>query len=61
MKAVYDVGPFSYRPHQHGADMLLLVSAILNDYTNEDEAVAVAMALEGLRYLCEAEVTVYSV
>ncbi|KAI0233616.1 Focadhesin [Lamellibrachia satsuma] len=44
------------RPHQHGADMLVLVSAILNECTGEREAVAVAMALEGLRYLCEAEV-----
>ncbi|KAK2171967.1 hypothetical protein NP493_1010g00002 [Ridgeia piscesae] len=44
------------RPHQHGADMLVLVSAILNECSGETEAVAVAMALEGLRYLCEAEV-----
>jgi len=36
--------------------MLVLVSAILNECSGETEAVAVAMALEGLRYLCEAEV-----
>ena len=36
--------------------MLVLVSAILNECSGENEAVAVAMALEGLRYLCEAEV-----
>lgn len=44
------------RPVQHGADMLRLLSNILNVCTTEPCTAAVCLALEGLSGLCEAEV-----
>ena len=47
---------FFNRPEQHGTDMLGPISDILNTYSKDEEAPIAAMALEGLYYLCEAEV-----
>ncbi|XP_066271625.1 focadhesin-like [Branchiostoma lanceolatum] len=44
------------RAHQHGADLLPVLSQILNDCTSELEAVPASLALEGLTALCQAEV-----
>ncbi|XP_035663139.1 focadhesin-like [Branchiostoma floridae] len=44
------------RAHQHGADLLPVLSQILNDCTSELEAVPASLALQGLTALCQAEV-----
>ncbi|XP_075595347.1 focadhesin isoform X2 [Balearica regulorum gibbericeps] len=44
------------RPYQHGADMLAAISQILNECTKPDQASPAALALQGLKALCEAEV-----
>lgn len=44
------------RPVQHGADMLSLLSNILNVCRSEHSTAAVCLALQGLSGLCEAEV-----
>ncbi|XP_063431997.1 focadhesin-like isoform X2 [Mytilus trossulus] len=44
------------RPEQHGTDMLGPLSDILNTFSKEEEGPIAAMALEGLYYLCEADV-----
>ncbi|GAB0204435.1 focadhesin [Grus japonensis] len=46
----------SLRPYQHGADMLAAISQILNECTKPDQASPAALALQGLKALCEAEV-----
>ncbi|XP_054665366.1 focadhesin isoform X2 [Grus americana] len=46
----------SQRPYQHGADMLAAISQILNECTKPDQASPAALALQGLKALCEAEV-----
>ena len=45
-----------YRPNQHGVDLLSPLSSILNDCTTDHDEVPSAMSLEGLFYLCQAEV-----
>ena len=47
---------FYSRPEQHGADMLGPLSDLFNACDDEKSAPAAALALEGLYYLCEAEV-----
>ncbi|XP_078656308.1 focadhesin-like isoform X4 [Branchiostoma floridae x Branchiostoma belcheri] len=44
------------RAHQHGADLLPVLSKILNDCTSELDAVPASLALDGLTALCQAEV-----
>ena len=44
------------RPHQHGADMLAPLSAILDQCTLTEDEVPASLALEGLALLCDAEV-----
>ncbi|XP_060084932.1 focadhesin-like, partial [Ylistrum balloti] len=53
-KAIRDV--CKLRPEQHGSDMLGPLSDILNLCTGEEEAAVSSLALEGLYFLCEAEV-----
>lgn len=53
-KSIRDV--CKLRPEQHGSDMLAPLSDILRQCTREEEGVVAALALEGLYYLCEAEV-----
>lgn len=48
---------FYFRPEQHGTDMLGPLSDILNTFSKEEEGPIAAMALEGLYYLCEADVS----
>ena len=50
---------FIFRPEQHGTDMLGPLSDLLNSCGGEQGAPAAALALEGLYYLCEAEVNSY--
>ena len=45
-----------YRPAQHGADLLSLLSDILNTHGGESGAAACGLALEALGHLCQAEV-----
>lgn len=47
---------FSFRPYQHGADMLAAISQVLNECTKPDQASPAAIVLQGLQALCEAEV-----
>ncbi|TNN41853.1 Focadhesin [Liparis tanakae] len=44
------------RPYQHGSDMLALITLTLNQCTRPDMATPAALALQGLRELCQAEV-----
>ena len=44
------------RPHQHGGDVLAPLSDILNSCQADCDSVAVSLALQGLYYLCQAEV-----
>ncbi|XP_056298140.1 focadhesin isoform X2 [Pseudoliparis swirei] len=44
------------RPYQHGSDMLALITLTLNQCTKPDMATPAALALQGLRELCQAEV-----
>nr|XP_009940730.1 PREDICTED: focadhesin [Opisthocomus hoazin] len=44
------------RPYQHGADMLALISQVLNECTKPDQASPATIVLQGLQALCEAEV-----
>lgn len=47
------------RPEQHGSDMLGPISDLLEKCPEEKDAVIANLALEGLYYLCEAEVGKY--
>ncbi|OWF34881.1 focadhesin-like isoform X2 [Mizuhopecten yessoensis] len=53
-KAIRDV--CKLRPEQHGTDMLGPLSDILTLCPGEEEAAVSSLALEGLYFLCEAEV-----
>ncbi|XP_044283518.1 focadhesin isoform X2 [Varanus komodoensis] len=44
------------RPYQHGADMLVAISQVLNECTKPDQATPAALVLQGLHALCQAEV-----
>ncbi|XP_018420967.1 PREDICTED: focadhesin [Nanorana parkeri] len=44
------------RPYQHGADMLAAITQVLNECPNPDQATPVALVLQGLQALCQAEV-----
>ncbi|XP_034412473.1 focadhesin [Cyclopterus lumpus] len=44
------------RPYQHGSDMLAAITLTLNQCTRPDMATPAALALQGLRELCRAEV-----
>ncbi|XP_068443622.1 focadhesin [Clinocottus analis] len=44
------------RPYQHGSDMLAVITLTLNQCTRPDMATPAALALQGLRELCRAEV-----
>lgn len=44
------------RPYQHGGDMLSAITLTLRQYTRPDMATPAALALQGLRELCRAEV-----
>ncbi|KAM4809794.1 focadhesin [Rhinophrynus dorsalis] len=44
------------RPYQHGADMLAAITRVLNECTKPDQATPVALVLQGLHALCQAEV-----
>ena len=44
------------RPHQHGQDMLSLISDILGSATSDDDVIAAGLALEGLYWLCSSDV-----
>ncbi|KAM4708209.1 focadhesin [Discoglossus pictus] len=44
------------RPYQHAADMLAAITQVLNDCTKPDHATPVALVLQGLHALCQAEV-----
>lgn len=45
-----------FRPYQHGADMLAGISLTLKQCNKADMATPAALALQGLRALCQAEV-----
>ncbi|XP_066154783.1 focadhesin [Euwallacea fornicatus] len=44
------------RPELYGKDLVAHLSTILNECTTSEGAVATSLALEGIRYLCKAEV-----
>jgi len=48
------------RPSQHGPELLALLSSLIdkNVHTNQDKAsvLVVALALDGIKHLCDAEV-----
>ncbi|KAM5191688.1 focadhesin [Mantella aurantiaca] len=44
------------RPYQHGADMLAAITQVLNECIKPDQATPVALVLQGLHALCQAEV-----
>ncbi|XP_053321855.1 focadhesin [Spea bombifrons] len=44
------------RPYQHGSDMLAAITQVLNECPKPDQASPVALALQGLHALCQAEV-----
>ncbi|XP_028988970.1 focadhesin isoform X2 [Betta splendens] len=44
------------RPYQHGGDMLAAITLTLKQCTRPDVAIPAALALQGLRGLCQAEV-----
>ncbi|XP_066249245.1 focadhesin [Euwallacea similis] len=44
------------RPELYGKDLVAHLSTILNDCTTSEGAVATSIALEGIRYLCKAEI-----
>ena len=48
--------PLFNRPEQHGAELLSPLSSILTTATDAQGAAPSALALEGLYYLCEAQV-----
>lgn len=48
---------FYFRGEQHGSDVLSPLSDILESSTQEEDSPVVSLALEGLYYLCKAEVT----
>ena len=54
--AVFCVCVCFNRPEQHGAELLSPLSNILETATDAQGAAPSALALEGLYYLCEAEV-----
>lgn len=45
------------RPYQHGGDMLAAITLTLSQCTRPDMATPAALALQGLRELCRAEVS----
>lgn len=47
---------FYFRGEQHGSDVLSPLSDILESSTQEEDSPVVSLALEGLYYLCKAEV-----
>ena len=47
---------FPHRPAR-GADMLGVLSNIINECCDEENAAAVALSVDALYYLCEAEVS----
>jgi len=57
----------NHRPSQHGADLLSLLSKLLDENTkpgeteNHSSVVAVSLALQALEELCKAEVCVVNV
>lgn len=44
------------RPYQHGSDMLAAIMLTLKQCTSPDMAIPAALALQGLKELCRAEV-----
>ncbi|XP_073492413.1 focadhesin [Aquarana catesbeiana] len=44
------------RPYQHGADMLAAITQVLNECPKPDQATPVALVMQGLHALCQAEV-----
>lgn len=44
------------RPYQHGSDMLAAITLTLNQCTSPDMGTPAALALQGLKELCRAEV-----
>nr|DBA28163.1 TPA: hypothetical protein GDO54_008565 [Pyxicephalus adspersus] len=44
------------RPYQHAADMLAAITQVLNECPKPDQATPVALVLQGLHALCQAEV-----
>lgn len=46
-----------HRPYQHGADMLAAITQVLNECPKPDQATPVALVMQGLHALCQAEVS----